>query len=136
MQNFKTLAQLLRGEFGWGSCSSCSSCYHGTKSTPRFGLGWEYDNIEIDKNVDISENENDEVINNDGYLYNNEELSKQHQPSDESNEIHFAEQCECGKLNMIENFKCDDCGKIFCEKCPDAPIGTNCLACLIVASGH
>ena len=40
---------------------------------------------EIDKNVDISENENDEVINNDGYLYNNEEVSKQNQPSDESN---------------------------------------------------
>ena len=48
MQNFKTLAQPLLGEFGWGrcSCSSCScSCYHGkTKSTPRFGLGWEFDN--------------------------------------------------------------------------------------------
>ena len=76
------------------------------------------------------------MINNDGYLDNNEEVSKQNQPSDESNEIHFAEQCECGKPNKIENFKCDDCGKIFCKKCPDAPIGTNCLACLIVASGH
>ena len=49
------------------------------------------ENMVIDKNVDISENENDEVINNDGYLYNNEEVSKQNQPSDESNEIHFAE---------------------------------------------
>ena len=44
MQNFKTLVQPLLGEFGWGS-SCCSSCYHGkTKSTPRFGLGWEFDN--------------------------------------------------------------------------------------------
>ena len=47
MQNFKTLVQPLLGEFGWGS-SSCSSYsfYHGkTKSTPRFGLGWEFDNF-------------------------------------------------------------------------------------------
>jgi hypothetical protein len=45
VQNFKTLAKPLLWEFGWGSsCSSC--CYHGkTKSTPRFGLGWEFDNI-------------------------------------------------------------------------------------------
>ena len=43
MHNFKTLAQPLLGEFGWGS--SCSCCYHRkTKSTPRFGLGWEFDN--------------------------------------------------------------------------------------------
>jgi hypothetical protein len=30
------------GEFGWGACSCY--CYHRkTKSTPRFGLGWEFD---------------------------------------------------------------------------------------------
>ena len=51
MQNFKTLAQPLMGEFEWGSSCSCSSCscYHGkTKSTPRFGLGWEFDNLTIE----------------------------------------------------------------------------------------
>ena len=52
------------------------------------------ENMVLDKNLDISENENDEVINNDGYLYNNEEVSKQNQPSDESNEMHLAEKCK------------------------------------------
>ena len=39
-------------KFGWGgSCCCCSSCYHTkVKSTPRFGLGLEFDNSEF---VDI-----------------------------------------------------------------------------------
>ena len=44
------------------------------------------------------------------------------------------EQCGCGKPNKTENFKCSDCGKLFCATCTDAPIGTDCLACLIVES--
>ena len=44
------------------------------------------------------------------------------------------QQCECGKPNKEENFKCDDCQKVFCERCPDAPTGTNCLACIIIES--
>ena len=93
------------------------------------------DYMEIDKNVDISENKKDEVIVNEGYLESNEEVEKQNKASDESNEIHVDEECECGKPNKKENFKCDVCGKIFCDKCPDAPIGENCLPCMIIASG-
>ena len=66
-----------------------------------------------------SEKEKDDVNQNEGYLENNEEVQKQ-QPSDESNEMHFAEECGCGKPNKMENLKCDDCGKIFCDKCHDA----------------
>jgi hypothetical protein len=48
MQNFKTLVQPLT--FGGGSCGCC--CYHmKVKSTPSFGLAWEFD-----KNVDIEDN--------------------------------------------------------------------------------
>ena len=40
---FTTLAKPLRENLGKGSCCSCSCCYHvKTKSTPRFGLGWEF----------------------------------------------------------------------------------------------
>ena len=43
--------------------------------------------------------------------------------------MQFAEQCECGEPNN------DDCGKIFCDKCPDAQIVETYLPCLIIASG-
>jgi hypothetical protein len=54
-----------------------------------------------------------------------------HIDTDNSDDI---KQCECGKPNKEENFKCDDCGKVFCDMCPNAPVGTNCLACLIIES--
>ena len=59
-------------------------------------------------------------------------------PTDETNmqfDIENASEikhCNCGKPYKTENFKCTDCGKNFCDMCPDAPIGENCLACLIV----
>ena len=62
----------------------------------------------FDKNVDISENKK-----YGGYLESNEEVDKQNQASDESNEMHFDEECECGKPNKVENFKCEHCGKVF-----------------------
>ena len=48
-----------------------------------------------------SEKEKDDVNQNEGYLENNEEVQKQ-QPSDESNEMHFAEECGCGKDGEFE----------------------------------
>ena len=71
---------------GGGHSSSCS-CYHAkVKSTPRFHLRWEFENMEIGKTSGISENE--------GYLENYEVLSKQNQPSDEAIEMHFEHKCE------------------------------------------
>ena len=45
------------------------------------------------------------------------------------------ENCQCGKPNKSENFKCKDCEKYFCEKCPSGPIENNCLECIMVEAG-
>ena len=89
------------------------------------------DNMELDRNV--SENEKNEMMEHE--VESTEEVYEQDQETDESKEMHIDEECGCGKPNKVENFKCDDCGKVFCDKCPDAPIGENCLACMIIASG-
>ena len=47
----------------------------------------------------------DEVIEKEECLESNKEVYKQNQASDESNEMHFDEECECGKPNKKENFQ-------------------------------
>ena len=49
---------------------------------------------------------------------------------DESN----IENCQCGKKNKVEHFRCDDCEKVFCKDCPTAPIGNNCIECNLEVS--
>ena len=41
------------------------------------------------------------------------------------------ETCQCGKSTKNDYFECKDCGNNFCPDCPTAPIGDNCLQCLM-----
>ena len=40
--------------------------------------------------------------------------------------------CQCGEQNKSGNFECNVCGKIFCEKCPNRPVETQCIECMLV----
>ena len=40
--------------------------------------------------------------------------------------------CQCGEQNKSGNFECNDCGKIFCDKCPNRPVETQCIECMLV----
>ena len=44
------------------------------------------------------------------------------------------EKCECGRSTSKENFKFNDCEKIFCKDCPTAPVGSNCIECYMNSS--
>ena len=37
------------------------------------------------------------------------------------------EMCQCVKLNKDGNFKCNICGKYFCNLCPTGPVENNCV---------
>ena len=41
------------------------------------------------------------------------------------------ETCQCGKSKTNDYLEYKDCGKNFCADCPTAPVGDNCLECLM-----
>ena len=48
-----------------------------------------------------------------------EEESEMLIDEDKLNEI---QNCDCGKPNKEGNFECFNCGKVFCEACPNRPL--------------
>ena len=50
---------------------------------------------------------------------------------DDFESMHVDQKCQCeGKKEII--FECKDCRNVFCEDCPNSPIGNNCVECMII----
>ena len=92
-----------------------------------------------------------EEAHGEGYAKNNniidcmqihkEKLNEENCSKDEESEMIIDDykladiaNCDCGKANKEENFECFNCGKVFCETCPNRPVEDNCLECLIAES--
>ena len=59
-------------------------------------------------------------------------IEKAEQEIDNENSDKNAKICQCGKQVKLKTFKCEKCGKFYCNTCPAGPIEDNsqCLPCL------
>ena len=73
-------------------------------------------------------------IHNDKTNEQNESKEEESEMLIDEDKLNEIQNCDCGKPNKEGNFECFNCGKVFCEACPNRPLEDNCLECLIVDS--